>query len=152
MSEHSKWIDAHRSCCAEDQESIKTRKKLLSPRGFIKLLLTKYYIKRKKWYLINSQLLFFSFSNNWKTRLIVLRDLEQYFVLVAVTVGIRIRRWHGLKNRGNSRTKPVSDVLLTISRGQGWAKFCEHVMLTGRGNWFTGWVSYRLEPYNALMS
>lgn len=57
-------------------------------RGFIKLLLTKYYIKRKKWYLINSQLLFFSFSNNWKTRLIVLRDLEQYFVLVAVTVGI----------------------------------------------------------------
>lgn len=121
-------------------------------RGFIKLLLTKYYIKRKKWYLINSQLLFFSFSNNWKTRLIVLRDLEQYFVLVAVTVGIRIRRWHGLKNRGNSRTKPVSDVLLTISRGQGWAKFCEHVMLTGRGNWFTGWVSYRLEPYNALMS
>lgn len=73
---------------SKDRESIKTRKKLLSPRGFIKLLLTKYYIKRKKWYLINSQLLFFSFSNNWKTRLIVLRDLEQYFVLVAVTVGI----------------------------------------------------------------
>lgn len=33
--------------------------------------------------------------------------------------GIRIRRWHGLKNRGSSRTKAVSDVLLTISRGQG---------------------------------
>lgn len=47
----------------------------------------------------------------------------------------RIRRWHGLKNRSNSRTKPVSDVLLTISRGQEWAKFCEHVMLTDRGNW-----------------
>lgn len=33
---------------SKDRESIKTRKKLLSPRGFIKLLLTKYYIKRKK--------------------------------------------------------------------------------------------------------
>lgn len=154
-------------CCAKIEqlrlESIKTKKLLC-----LTTVLSNYYFsivtkcrnkKRKKWYLIIIIIpiiiiLFFFFFTHVSFNLTTIETNSFNRFLQSRTLfrfrgcrscGIRIRRWHGLKNRGSSRTKAVPDVLLTISRGQGWAKFCEHVMPTDRGNWFTGWVSYRLE-------
>lgn len=153
-------------CCAKIEElrleSIKTKKLLclttVLPNYYFSIVTKCRNKKRKKWYLIiiiiPIIIIFFFFFTHVSFNLTTIETNSFNRFLQSRTLfrfrgcrscGIRIRRWHGLKNRGSSRTKAVPDVLLTISRGQGWAKFCEHVMPTDRGNWFTGWVSYRLE-------